>query len=518
MNKKAIIYTRVSTDEQAKNGGSLSDQEEKLRKYCDNNQIEIVAHFQDDFSAKTFNRPEFNKLLTFLKKYKNDVDWLLVSRWDRFSRNIRESYNMIDTLEGIGPRIQAIEAPLDMDIPEQRILLAIYLVAPEVENTRRGMNVSIGQRKAIKDGRWPRRAPLGYRNSRDENNRPTVVPNEQTAPLVQKVFKEFSCGNITQEELRLKFNKKGLKLTKSNLSLLLRNKFYVGQLHLPATKVEPELFVNGIHEPLISTLVFNKVHSILTGRNTRRNTPPRKQRKPELVLRGNILCPKCNEKLTGSRSKGNGGYYYYYHCNHCREVRFRANEANNQFQELLNQLRPKPEIQQLFFAMVNKQKRITQKSSQNDIKKLQAQFDQLSKRKSVLTDRFLDEVISNEDFSELNNQLKSQLAETNQELEKLKQSVNSINTDFVKGLKQTFNLKDIYEKSDLEGKQQIIGSIFPRKFYFEDSKVRTDKINEVIGWIMQNNRALAEIKKGQPSKNTKLSSLVGPPGLEPGTN
>ncbi len=511
MKKKAIIYTRVSTDEQAKNGGSLSDQEEKLRKYCDNNQVEVVAHFQDDFSAKTFNRPEFNKLLTFLKKHKHDIDWLLVSRWDRFSRNIRESLNMITTLESLGARIQAIEAPLDLDIPEQSIMLALYLATPEVENTRRGMNVRIGQRKAIEEGRWPRRAPLGYTNSRDNNNRPTVVPDEQTASLVQKIFKEFSSGNNTQEELRIKFNKKGLKLTKSNFSLLLRNKFYVGQLHLPATKVDPELYVNGVHEPLISTLTFNRIQSILTNRNTKRNTPPRKQRKPELILRGNILCSKCNEKLTGSRSKGNGGHYYYYHCNHCGEVRFRANEANNQFQELLNRLRPKPEIQTLFFAMVNKQKKIAQKSSQTDIKKVQAQFDKLSKRKNVLTDRFLDEVVSNKDYTELNNQLTSQLAETKQELTQLKQSVNGFNADIAKGLKQTFNLKNIYEKADLEGKQQIIGSIFPRKFYFEENKVRTDKMNEVIGWIMQNNKALAEIKKGQPSKNTKLSSLVGPP-------
>ena len=272
MKKKAIIYTRVSTDEQAKNGGSLSDQEEKLRKYCDNNQVEVVAHFQDDFSAKTFNRPEFNKLLTFLKKHKHDVDWLLVSRWDRFSRNIRESLNMITTLESLGVRIQAIEAPLDLDVPEQSIMLALYLATPEVENTRRGMNVRIGQRKAIEEGRWPRRAPLGYTNSRDNNNRPTVVPDEQTASLVQKIFKEFSSGNITQEELRIKFNKKGLKLTKSNFSLLLRNKFYVGQLHLPATKVDPELYVNGVHEPLISTLTFNRIQSILTNRNTKRKS------------------------------------------------------------------------------------------------------------------------------------------------------------------------------------------------------------------------------------------------------
>jgi len=66
--KKAILYIRVSTDEQADKGFSLASQEEYLNKYCALNSIEIIHTFTEDHSAKTFNRSEFKKMLSFSKK------------------------------------------------------------------------------------------------------------------------------------------------------------------------------------------------------------------------------------------------------------------------------------------------------------------------------------------------------------------------------------------------------------------------------------------------------------------
>jgi site-specific DNA recombinase len=68
--KRAILYVRVSTDEQADKGFSLQHQEERLRTYCQLQGIEIVGFYREDHSAKSFERPEFNKLLARLKKEK----------------------------------------------------------------------------------------------------------------------------------------------------------------------------------------------------------------------------------------------------------------------------------------------------------------------------------------------------------------------------------------------------------------------------------------------------------------
>jgi site-specific DNA recombinase len=74
--QKAILYIRVSTDEQAEKGYSLKHQEEKLLFYCQQYRIEISGTYKEDHSAKTFSRPEFAKLLAVLKKKSNSVNLL----------------------------------------------------------------------------------------------------------------------------------------------------------------------------------------------------------------------------------------------------------------------------------------------------------------------------------------------------------------------------------------------------------------------------------------------------------
>ncbi len=64
--KTAIVYVRVGTDEQSEKGYCLQHQEERLRQYCQYQNIEVVRFYKEDHSAKTFERPAFNELLAFL--------------------------------------------------------------------------------------------------------------------------------------------------------------------------------------------------------------------------------------------------------------------------------------------------------------------------------------------------------------------------------------------------------------------------------------------------------------------
>ena len=213
--KRAVIMCRVSSDEQAK-GYSLDIQHEQLVTYCRRNNIEIVKDFREDHSAKNFNRPEYQKFLAFLKKNKGAIDLLLVTSWDRFSRNLTDSLIMIRTLEKYGVEVQAIEQPIDMRIPENKAMLAMFLAIPEIDNERRSIKIRGGIRAALKSGRWSRMAPLGYKNSRDENNKPIVIVGHN-ANLIQNAFKEFSEGKPQSDIIR-DLRKKGIKVSRSNMS------------------------------------------------------------------------------------------------------------------------------------------------------------------------------------------------------------------------------------------------------------------------------------------------------------
>ena len=74
----------------------------------------------EDHSAKTFNRPEWTNLLTDLKKRKGQIDLTLFTKWDRFSRNAGDAYQMINTLLKLEVEPQAIEQPLDLSVPENK--------------------------------------------------------------------------------------------------------------------------------------------------------------------------------------------------------------------------------------------------------------------------------------------------------------------------------------------------------------------------------------------------------------
>ena len=151
--KSAVLYIRVSTEEQADKGYSQRDQDERLRRYCDNQQIHVSMVIFEDHSAKTFKRPEWQRLLVELKKRKTRPDYVLFTKWDRFSRNAGDAYQMINMLNGLGVEPQAVEQPLDLSVPENKMMLAIYLAAPEVENDRRALNTFHGMRRAKKEGR-----------------------------------------------------------------------------------------------------------------------------------------------------------------------------------------------------------------------------------------------------------------------------------------------------------------------------------------------------------------------------
>lgn len=163
--KTAYLYIRVSTDEQKRRGYSLPEQEDRLLKYCEYNNIEVKGIYREDFSAKTFNRPEWKKLMTVIKsKSSKESKQILFIKWDRFSRNIEYAYEMLGILRKYKTTAMAIDQPLDLSVPESTVMLAVYLSVPEAENSRRALNTAAGIHRAKLMGRYPNKAPFGYIN------------------------------------------------------------------------------------------------------------------------------------------------------------------------------------------------------------------------------------------------------------------------------------------------------------------------------------------------------------------
>jgi site-specific DNA recombinase len=215
--RTADLYIRVSTDEQADKGYSQRDQEERLIRYCESNSIKVRKIVFEDHSAKTFNRPQWEKYLTEIKKQKGKgADLILFTKWDRFSRNAGDAYQMIAILKKLEFEPQAIEQPLDMEIPESKIMLAVYLTSPEVENDSRALNVKHGMRRARKEGRYMGVAPIGYNNKTREDGSKYIAPNPEEAPYIQWIFQAIVDGVFAPDQIRKLANEKGLIISRAN--------------------------------------------------------------------------------------------------------------------------------------------------------------------------------------------------------------------------------------------------------------------------------------------------------------
>lgn len=516
--KKAIIYTRVSTDEQ-NNGYSPADQKDKLYRYCENNNIEVVGFFHDDASGKTFNRPKWNEIKAYLKKVKKEVDYIYFLKWDRFSRNAPEAYAEISKLGKLGVEARAIEQPLDFEIPEQKLMLALYLTAPEVDNDRRALNVLNGIRRAKKEGRWLGGCPKGYKNSRNEFNKPIIIPEGgEEEQMVKEVFREFSTGLYNIEELRKKFIKKGLKCSRSSFWQLLRNRGYIGQVFVSAYKTEPEMWVKGIHEPLINEDIFFKVQDYLEDR--KRIGPAKVETlRDEFPLRGFLICARCGKILTASYSRGGQGTRYpYYHCaNGCKE-RNKADIVNEVFATFLSEIKISQGVKAVFKRILREQ--LDGKFSGHEKENIRIQKDIEKNQQRLINARtlMLDGEISADEYKEIRSGIDQKSSRLSIEQARFNSQHHGVERKLNECIELLENLPKYYRSKDTATKQLIIRSIFPSKLIFDINRCRTQKVNKAVELIISNYRASDKSKNKKHTPFGVLSGGVVSPRIELGSN
>jgi DNA invertase Pin-like site-specific DNA recombinase len=513
--ERAILYTRVSTDEQ-NNGYSPSDQKDKLYRFCENRNIEIVGFYHDDESGKSFERPEWKKIMEFLKKNKNSVDSIYFIKWDRFSRNAPEAYNELNKLKKFGVEAKAIEQPLDLEIPEQKLMLAIYLTAPEVDNDRRALNIFNGIRRAKKEGRWLGGCPIGYKNKRNEFNKPIIAPEGgEIERLVKEAFKEFSTGLYSTEDLRKKMNEKGLNSSRNSFYNMLRNKVYIGQILVPAYKNEPEVWVKGQHIGIIDKDIFYECQDVIEGR--KKKIPQTfVVLRDEFPLRGFLCCSICGKKLTASNSRGRRGVLYpYYHCSKGCAERHKAELVNSSFENLLSEIKFKSKRLD-FLAGIIKDK-MNEKNVNNRLERerINKEIIKQNNRKENARNLLLDGELNSEEYNEIKALAQKSIENLTRNLNKLSDTIQNINEKIDESMYILSNLKNLYTERDTAVKQRIIGSIFKGNLVFEKNEVRTPEMNKLASLILSTGKGFGDSKKNKHAQKGVLTRGVESEGFEP---
>ena len=515
----ADLYIRVSTDDQADNGYSQRDQEERLRKFCDINCIEIGKIYYEDHSAKTFIRPQWTTMINTLQNVpKEKPGLLLFTKWDRFSRNTSEAYQMIDTVKELNIEPQAIEQPLDLGVPENKLMLAFYLATPEVENDRRALNVFHGMRRARKEGRYMGNAPIGYDNKSHEDGSKYIMPNPVEAPFIKWIFEQIAEGVFSPAQILRMVNEQGFEISRNNFYREIRNPLYCGKIVIKPYEREEEQWINGNHEAIISEALFYEAQKELKKPISKKGVATVKNK--NFPLRGFLKCSKCDKMFTASNSKGRKNLYAYYHAQSefgCG-CRYKAEKINNLILNDLKKYIPKKgteDFQKEILMDLYLKTHLRNEENDHVLK----QIKELNARILKFKELFLSGKIDLEDYNFFKNKCEVMLNEqeanlTPQSLDK-KTSLKSVKRMISEVIDGLSRLKEIYEKGGNSKKQAIIGTIYRDKLSYDENGLRTNKINEGVALIPVINSYLSENRNGRDRKPLQLSHLVLRAGIEP---
>ena len=515
--KRVVLYRRVSTTDQKEHGNSLNTQRDSLRAFAEKHEMEVVREYQEDFSAKDFDRPAFTDLMNYVAQNRKKIDYVLITNWDRFSRKLNGALNVIETLKELGVIVNSISQWINPENPQEYMLQVMYLTMSEVDNMQKSIKVKEGMRQGLLEGRV-NKAPLGYIRGIDPN-KPTkhlIQIDPVKGPLMRELFEEYALGITSQSELIKKRKYAPLKLKTNNLSTQLKNVVYSGRVFIKEYKEFPAEIKDGLHEALISIETFNKVQRVI--HRNKKYSHKQNKTNDKMPLRGHLSCPKCSLSLTGSGSKSRSGKrHYYYHCQTKNGCNFRVKTADlhNALNELFKELKASDEVVALFKLVLQDKYEKTEKSNKQLLQKSEKELKKILDKKETLLEKMIEGVISNEDYQKHNNKYSEQIAELELEIENLKADDKELKKYISFGIFMLQNLNEVYDKLDVNGKGKIIGSIFDEKLVFLKNKYRTPKLKDGAAFIFNNNKALQSLKTKKGDSREKVSSLVPEAGIEP---
>ena len=402
---------------------------------------------------------------------------------------------MISLLRKLGVEPQAMEQPLDLAIPENKMMLAFYLAAPEVENDRRALNTFHGMRRAKKEGRCMGIAPYGYANKSKEDGQKYISQIEPRASVMRWAFEEISKGIFSTEQIFLMAKKRGFTRGKSNFWLLIRNPIYCGKIFIPKYKEEESIFVIGQHEPIITEGLFYNVQDVLDGKS--RSYRTKIETIEEFPLRGFFTCPKCEKKLLGSKCKGRTKYYYYYHCVTDCKYRINSEVANNIFTENLKTYQPLPEVKKICTAVLIETYRDLTNNVQKVKSKILSKIKDYDYRLSNARDLLSSLQIDASDYRSMKLDYTDKITKLERELSEVSNDRQSIDGLLNCGIDNLINLNVNYNNASLAEARDLIGLIYPENFTIRGDQVQTTRINKVIESIYMINSELYRKKTGQ---------------------
>ena len=464
--KKAIIYTRVSTAEQANHGFSLARQEADCKTFASNNNYEILKTFvEQGESAKTTDRTELKNLMEYCTLNRKNINALIVWKIDRLSRNMEDYYFLNNFFNRLGIEILS-STEINDNSAVGKLTRNMLGAFAQFENDQKTERTKAGMLQALLEGKWLWKAPFGYKMINGD-----LIIDPETAPIVKQIYELFATGLYKQSQIIELLKRENIHIKSGQIFCILRNCLYCGLIYCPSLYHSS---VRGAFEPIISEKLYNKVQLMLN--NTDSIVTSYSRNSEEFPLRRFINCPNCGSPLTASKSTGSKHKKYaYYHCynDECHtQVRIPKDKLESLFIEYISELKPRQECITEFKKNVKISYKNAMKNTRLKLARLNNELKSIEDKRNKLLDLYLEGKIKETDYKYKSDTIENEEMHIKQCLsysELPKEDFNNC-LEFVCNALE--NIDKLWLESDLDTKQKIQQLIFPNGLTYENNGFR----------------------------------------------
>ena len=307
--KSAGIYIRVSTFDQAREGFSLREQEERLKEFCKFKRYNIYKVYQDaGISAKNDKRPAYQEMIEDVKK--GNINVIVALKLDRLTRSVYDIEKLMKFVNDYECDIDCMADESNTTTSNGRMVMRIMTSVSQNEIEKCSERTKFGMAGAIKNCHIPNRTGLGFKR---ENKK--LVPDPLTKDIIVRIFDLYLEGKSHQAIANIYNKEKVLGKTNwydSTIQKILSNELYKGD-YVNGKRTKHPTYYENVIEPIVSKEKWESCQ-YQKLRNARHY-----ERTATYLFTNKLKCSKCGNFLGGhATTKTNGKKYYYYKCNTCK--------------------------------------------------------------------------------------------------------------------------------------------------------------------------------------------------------
>ncbi len=311
--KIVLAYLRVSTEDQADFGLSITVQEQRCREAAEKEGHKNIVVIRDEGrSGKTLHREGIQEVIKLVKE--GGVTNIYVAHSDRLARNHMDHLYLRSIFREHGVTLHYLSGQSADDNAISIMADNMFAAVNQYHSDNTSEKTKETTYAKARAGYMPGKPPPGYisvqnpdKTATDKLAQRIIVPDPVMAPLIREFFQMFTTGSYNVYQLNDIFYEKGLrsklgkKMAPAPMYRILANRFYIGEFHWGGIHIK-----NAKHEPLTDPLTFERAQLVLSAHNHHAC----RRRKHKWLLSGFLWCPMHNRYHVGEvQFKKHKAYY-----------------------------------------------------------------------------------------------------------------------------------------------------------------------------------------------------------------